>query len=234
MYSREIDGQEYTFGVSGKLIRNVMVMYDHETNSLWSQLLGEAVEGPLKGTKLEFVASLQTTWSEWKILHPDTLALDKGYAGAFDTYASYYRDGRTGVIGETFQDDRLYVKEWVTGVALEGRARAYPWSELNLEPVVNDTLSDVPLLIVFDSNTASSIVFDRRNAGQTLTFSRSTGSSAADILLRDEETDSTWLAFEGRAIDGPLEGSQLNQLKSTSSFWFGWKDFYPETEVYSR
>ncbi|MCA9926812.1 MAG: DUF3179 domain-containing protein, partial [Anaerolineales bacterium] len=31
VYSREINGAEYTFGVSGKLIRNVLVMYDRQT-----------------------------------------------------------------------------------------------------------------------------------------------------------------------------------------------------------
>ena len=49
MYSREIDGQEFTFGVSGKLIMNVLVMYDRQTESLWAQLLGEAVEGDTAG-----------------------------------------------------------------------------------------------------------------------------------------------------------------------------------------
>lgn len=61
MYDRTIDGKIYTFGVSGKLIRNALVMFDRESDTLWSQLLGEAVDGPLQGTKLEPIASLQTT-----------------------------------------------------------------------------------------------------------------------------------------------------------------------------
>ena len=47
MYDREVEDKELTFGVSGKLIRNVLVMYDRETESYWSQLLGEAVDGEL-------------------------------------------------------------------------------------------------------------------------------------------------------------------------------------------
>ncbi len=78
MYAREINDQEFTFGVSGKLIRNVLVMYDRQTDSLWSQLLGEAVQGEMVGTKLEFLPAWMTTWEEWKALHPNTLALDKG------------------------------------------------------------------------------------------------------------------------------------------------------------
>ena len=36
---------------------SALVMYDEQTDSLWSQFLGEAVEGPLKETKLELVPS---------------------------------------------------------------------------------------------------------------------------------------------------------------------------------
>lgn len=66
MYAREIEGSEFSFGVSGKLIRNVLVMYDRQTESYWSQLLGEAVEGEMVGTKLEFLPSWMMTWEAWK------------------------------------------------------------------------------------------------------------------------------------------------------------------------
>ena len=61
-----------TFGTSGLLFRSNKLMYDRQTNTLWSQLLGEAVEGPLKGTRLEFLPSWQTTWEDWKTQHPNT------------------------------------------------------------------------------------------------------------------------------------------------------------------
>ena len=81
---------------------NVLVMYDRQTDSLWSQLIGEAVDGPLKGTKLEFVPSWQTTWSDWKTQYPDTLALDKGFGGSRDPYTGYYNSSSSGVIGPIF------------------------------------------------------------------------------------------------------------------------------------
>lgn len=227
MYSREIDGEEFTFGVSGKLIRNVLVMYDRQTETLWSQLLGEAVEGELIGTKLEFVPSWMTTWEQWKEMHPDTVALDKGFrTGKRDTYDSYYASGSTGVIGETLQDDRLYVKEFITGVELDDAAIAYPFSVLNNEPVVNDSFAGMELLVVFDANTAATAVFDRTVNGQLLTF------AGDGFTLTDVETGSTWDIFSGEATDGPLAGTQLERIKSTTSFWFGWKDFHPDTRVY--
>jgi hypothetical protein len=40
--------------------------------------------------------------------------------------------------------------------------------------------------------------------------------------------------MRGLSTEGSLAGTQLEPLKSTISFWFGWKDFYPETRVYGE
>jgi hypothetical protein len=230
VYSREINGREFTFGVSGKLIRNVLVMYDRQTETLWSQLLGEAVEGELIGTKLDFVPSWMMSWEAWKELHPDTVALDKGgQIGGRDAYDSYYRSGAAGVIGETLSDDRLYAKDFVVGVELEEASVAYPFSVLNHEPVVNDAVGDTSLLVVFDPESGTSAVFDRNVGGQTLTFK---GEDEFPETISDDQTGSNWDAFSGAAVDGPLAGQSLNRIKSTSSFWFGWKDFHPDTIVF--
>lgn len=229
MYARSINGQELSFGVSGKLIRNVLVMYDRQTDTLWSQLLGEAVEGELIGTKLEFLPSWMTTWAEWKALHPHTVALDKeGRRGGRDVYASYYASNNAGVIGETLIDDRLPTKQFVIGVELAETAVAYPFSVLNGEPVVNDTRGGVPLLVLFDAASASGVAYRRDVAGQTLTFA----AAEAPRRLTDAETGSSWDAFSGTAVAGPLAGQQLARVKSTVVFWFGWKDFHPDTLVY--
>jgi hypothetical protein len=233
VYSREIGGQTYTFGVSGKLIRNVLVMYDRQTRSLWSQLLGEAVEGELKGTKLEYLPSWLTTWEEWKTRYPNTLALVKGYSGVYDPYSTYYASDQAGVIGEEYADDRLPTKQFVVGLALDGEAVAYPFSVLSLQPVVNDQVGDRPVLVVFDEDTATGVVFDREREDQTLTFTLPDPEPDA-LTLTDAETGSTWDGLTGRATDGPLAGEQLTRLRSTASFWFGWKDFYPDTRVYGE
>ena len=229
MYSREINGEEYTFGVSGKLIRNVLVMYDRQTESYWSQLLGEAVEGPLVGTKLTFEPSWMMNWAQWQELHPNTLALDKlGRRGGRDTYDSYYNSGQTGVIGETIADSRLNAKEFVAGVELDEAVIAYPFRTLNDEPVVNDTVGDEAVLVVFDAETAVSIAYNRVVEDQTLTFA----ATDTPLVLQDNETGTTWDFFTGTALDGPLAGSQLIRYKSTGSFWFGWKDIHTDTLVY--
>jgi hypothetical protein len=229
VYSREINGEEYTFGVSGRLIRNVLVMYDRQTQSYWSQLLGEAVDGELVGSKLTFVPSWMMSWAQWQELHPDTLALDKqGRRGSRDSYDGYYASNRTGVIPETIQDDRLYVKEFVNGVELADAVVAYPFSTLNEQPVVNDQVGDETVLVWFDAETAVSVAYSRVVDGQTLTFA----ATDRPHIIQDNETGTAWDAISGIALDGPLAGSQLIRLKSTTSFWFGWKDIHPDTLLF--
>lgn len=229
MYAREINGEEFTFGVSGKLIRNVLVMYDRQTNSFWSQLLGEAVEGSMEGTKLEFVPSWFTTWEQWKQMHPNSLALDKGYAGARDPYEfGYYNSDDAGVIGETIEDDRLFTKEFVVGVELDDEAVAYPFSILSNDPLVNHQVGETAVLVAFDAASASAVVHDRTVNGQTLTFMAGND----PFTMVDEETGSIWDTISGTALSGTLEGTTLTRIKSTTSFWFGWKDFFPNTIVY--
>lgn len=78
VHDRRIGERELTLGVSGKLIDGNLVMYDRETDSLWHQASGSAVEGELSGEHLQELAEEQwqiTTWREWRQMHPDTLAL---------------------------------------------------------------------------------------------------------------------------------------------------------------
>lgn len=239
MYARTVEdansGEEQvlTFGVSGKLIRNVLVMFDRETDSYWGQLLGEAIEGPLKGTQLTPLAAAQTTWSEWKNQYPETKALFTNGAGLHDIYDTYYDSRQTGVLDETVQDDRLYGKALIAGIVINDQPVAYPHEFLKEEMVVNDTVEDMALTVWFDPPSGTARIYERTiitdSAEEvTLTFT----ATSAELEFMDMETGSTWLLLNGKAIDGPLEGITLTAIPSTNSFWFGWKDWYPETIIY--
>ena len=63
--------------VSGMLWRDSLIMMDRETETLWSHVTGEAIRGPLEGTRLEAIPVAHTTWKPWRAAHPDTRALAK-------------------------------------------------------------------------------------------------------------------------------------------------------------
>jgi Protein of unknown function (DUF3179) len=88
-----IQGRRYRFGVSGRVYKSNLLFYDYETDSLWSQLLSQAVTGPLTGTRLAWLPAQNTTWGAWKTEHPETLVMSfpagSGFDYKQDPYAAY-------------------------------------------------------------------------------------------------------------------------------------------------
>jgi hypothetical protein len=97
---------------------------------------------------------------------------------------------------------------------------------------VNDSVGEEDVLIYFDNFTDTGLAFDRRVAGRSLTFRLEGDPAGVSTVLIDEETGSKWQAFTGRAFEGELQGETMGRLLSHLSFWFAWKDWNPETELY--
>ncbi len=211
---------------------NALVMYDHQTDTLWSQFLSRGVKGPLSGQQLEIVPSIQTTWDQWRALHPDTLALDKRGGYQRDTYEGYYRGGSAGILGEANKDGRLPGKELVVGIDLGGSAKAYPFTVIAAERVINDAFRGEGMVVTFEPVSETGAVFRSQVDGRSLTFHTLPDAGDGIMLMQDQQTGSTWQAVTGRAIDGPLAGVALQRLPSHYSFWFAWSDFHPDTELF--
>lgn len=250
-FSRRIAPRDrpLTFGVSGRLLHNTLIMYDRETESLWSQLYGAAIDGPLAGETLAVFPSRHLDWETWAREHPGSRVLSKSltceqfacsqFAGSpgagygVDRYASYYNSPEEGVVDaqiprEGELDSR---KRRVLGVRVGGRAIAYPYGLLREEPVVNDTVGGVPVLVWFDPDSESGAAYLREADGRALTFERKPGEPVEIVV--DRETGSRWDASRGRAVSGPLQGQRLDALVSTPAFEFGWFGYFPESERYA-
>ena len=72
MYTREYDNHSLTFDFAEGLLNDNLLFVDRETQSIWSQLEGKAINGPMKGKTLQNIPALQTTWKNWKTKHPTT------------------------------------------------------------------------------------------------------------------------------------------------------------------
>ena len=204
-------------------------MFDRETGTLWSHLTGDALEGPLAGHHLTQLLSEQTTWGRWRSEHPRTLMLDVDPTEVnSDPYQDYYTGQDAGVVGRKRADDRLPLKEKVVGVRLGDKVKAYSFTALSRDRVVNDVVGGVPIAVVFDSTSSSGAVYRRDLGGTILTLAP----GSTQLSMTDTETGSTWDGLSGRATSGPDAGMELVQVPITYGFWFGWVDFYPNTEVY--
>ncbi|MFN2421931.1 MAG: DUF3179 domain-containing protein [Gemmatimonadota bacterium] len=72
-----VRGKRMLFGVSGLLYNSDVLMYDRETESLWSQIARRATSGSLRGTSLELLPLVHTTWDRWRREHPRGLVLSR-------------------------------------------------------------------------------------------------------------------------------------------------------------
>lgn len=235
MYTRpEVDGETTTFGVSGKLWRDSLVMYDRATRSLWSQVAGEAVAGPLEGEKLSELPSEVTTWGEWKKRHPDTLVLVKPGGQRGSAYDGYHADrDKIGVLGSDNPDGRLGGKVLVYGMERDGRAAAVPFQLLEVRPVLQTEIMGVPAVVFSPPGENAALAYEREVDGQLLDFEQ-VPSEGDRLTVRDTQTGSTWSWEDGSCLQGPFEGKQLERILGTTVYWGIWARFHPETELVNQ
>ena len=207
-------------------------MYDRETGSLWTQVTGEALRGPMEGMSLRKIPSVMTTWGRWKREHPDTLALVRGEDEVRpDHYNEYQTSEKIGIFGSGNQDERLGGKRPILGLAPgllgEHGAIAYVLERFVL---LQDEVVGRPLVVVADPDkTVPGRIFVRSDGESDLTF-RHTGEGRLDRVV-DEQTGTVWNLLEGVAVEGPMSGRRLETISSVPAYWFAWAAFHPGSEL---
>ena len=163
---------EQGFGVSGLLYNSDVLLYDRQTESLWSQLRMQAVAGPLKGQRLAAVPLIHTSWRAWRAEHPDTqvLSIDTGFDRDYerDPYAGYMASSEV-YFPVSASSRRYHPKERVLGLEVDGRFKAYPFAELSRsgDDEIGDSFAGRKLTIRFDPAAKSARAFDENGAEVT-------------------------------------------------------------------
>lgn len=157
-------GKRLDFGVSGLLYQSDVLLYDRQTESLWSQIKQQAVTGKLIGTRLQLLPSVQTTWGVWKKQHPDTFVLSTrtGYSRDYDRdpYEDYYTS-RAVMFSVGRMNLRYHPKEQVLGVELDGLTKAYPFTELmQVKSPFKDKIGKNVVTVVYDSKSRTATIQD--------------------------------------------------------------------------
>jgi Protein of unknown function (DUF3179) len=207
-------------------------MQDEETGTWWQQVSGEAIFGPLKGKRLQPVAWDEVRFGLWKSEHPHSLVLE-----AVEKYKSEYAppDWDTKILKRPTvipanPKDPLKTRDLVVGVSLGGFKRAYLLEDLKKQKPVVDQLGGTPILLIVDNDGKSVRCFNRTIEGKALDLYLKPGSNPP--VLMDTQSNSEW-DFSGRAISGPMAGKMLDRIQSLKDFWFDWKLYNPETQIFS-
>jgi hypothetical protein len=214
-----------TFGVSGRLINNNLVMYDRASEAWWPQILATAIPGPWNETpavrSLREFRLVWTTWDRWQTQHPETsvLSTDTGYAknynrdpyGRYNPRGGYYETANT-LFPTLNQDERYEPKRVFMGARTAQGAAAFLKDAVRENGVMTGEIGDTPVLAVHDTRYDSAFVY--RNPDET-TF---------------EPDGDTVVGPDGTGHDP--DALPLSRIHTFDAMWFAWAGYYPETNVY--
>ncbi len=245
-YDARVPGREepLDFGTSGFLYRSNKLMYDRATRTLWNQLTGRPVLGPLAAEEIELdmLPAVVATWGEWRARHPETtvLTLDTGHQRPYrlgEPYGAYFAS-REKLFPVYESRAELRPKERVFGLWRDGAAHAWPLGLLIEEKLRNDTLGDMPIVLLATSGRievegtneqAGPVRYDAGGsvrAYQTPAPGFRLGPDAATLL---DDEGRRWKLTEA-ALEGP-DGARAPRIPGTLAYWFAWQGFHPETEL---
>jgi len=207
-------------------------MRDEETGSWWQQVSGEAIQGSLKGQKLENVWLDELSFGIWKrenpngrVLRPDEKILQTQKYESADWESEVAK--MPVRIGDKL-DATLEPRTLIVGVIINNKAKAYPFSAIEKQSPILDMVGGREIVLLLGEDKKSVRAFERKIDERTLEFFAKTNSSE----IVDAETGSIW-DFSGKAVEGELAGKQLEKLQVLKDYWFDWKSYNPETQLYT-
>lgn len=163
-----VNGERVEFGTSGKLWNSNLVMYDRKTDSLWAQILGEAIVGEMTGTRLSVLPSDQIRFGDWRKRYPrgEVLSQDTGTTRlyGYDPYGDYYTTP-----GTFFQvdkkDSRLPEKEFILGIVVHGKAKAYVPEAIKKVGEIEDMFEGKTIVAHYEKDIDAVRLFEKKSDG---------------------------------------------------------------------
>lgn len=245
-FDRRHAGRTLTFGVSGQLFGGNLVMFDRETETLWQQVTGEAVSGPLSPGRLRLLGVQMLPFATFAASAPGGLVMTEESGGfddyGEDPYAGYgLRTDQPSEYQFGFEpDDRLPPRQRVVGVAGGRRAIALvPPRRSGGLAVATLRLDGERLVALFAFGLGQPSTGERYDAETPGwsggVFRRTLGGGAVDLRpssdgFVDRRTGSRFDPA-GRAVEGPLVGLALERVAATDAYWFAWDHFHPGSRV---
>jgi len=235
-WNRNLDGAVTTFGVSGLLYRNNLIPYDRKTDSNWSQIRLDCVQGPLALQKVETYPMVEMSWFTFKRLFPNENVLSTD-TGSNRNYGRYpYNDYRTNNDFLLFPagrvDDRLPAKERVLSVVVDNRAKVYRFTSFagGLSAIQDNFLGQD--LVVFGSKPDNILMAYQPllSDGTELLLNVVASLEEGGIVMSDQ-FGNAWDVF-GRAVSGPDQGKRLQPANTQIGYWFAFGAFFDRPEIY--
>ena len=222
-----------TFGVSGLLYNSNLLLFDRETDSIWSQMLQLSVNGPRIGDEPETVQVLETTFSTLASMYPDALVMTRntGHVRDYDVYP--YGSYRTNQ-GTLFQvdqfDNRLHPKARAIGIHTDTDAKIYQIDGFGAQTqTINEQYEGQFIVVVGNSDLELAAIYSAELSDGTI-LSFSPIQNDLPNVMADTEGN-VWDIF-GTAVSGPRMGVQLNSVRSYTAMWFAWDTHFGNVAIH--
>ncbi len=217
-----VDGQKTTFGVSGKLYNTNLIPYDRATDSYWTQIGLECVNGESIGEKIATIPVIETTWGTWKQAYPNSLVMNTN-TGFSRNYGSYpYGDYRTNDSNIIFPvsnlDSSLPAKERVLALISESTTKVYSLELFNTGKVIEDNFEGEDIVVVGSKANNFIVAYKKEGIG-----SLSYVEDALPIIAQDQNGNN--LNLDG-SITSSNSSVNLETVNSFMSYFFALGSFY--------
>jgi hypothetical protein len=221
VYDRQYEGEKFTFEPSGGLVNASLVMQDFETDSYWSIMSNEAIEGEKKGTKLkELPISAKVQWKDWVKKYPKTLVLSvNSLEDASAGYISYFSSS-DGFRGINASDKRLNSKEPV--FAFDYKNKKYAVAN---EVIEGGKVFDLGNIRVFLYRPEGAEMFYSTVAFQT----NSPGFAKVEDKWMEIGSECVFYAETETFLKDGLNCPE--RFNGFDTFWYTWSLNNPETEL---
>ncbi|HVY91901.1 MAG TPA: DUF3179 domain-containing (seleno)protein [Bryobacteraceae bacterium] len=222
VWKRVIGDRTLTFRLAGIHDGNALLR-DEQTESVWQQSSGEAIFGPLKGSRMELMSSDELSYGLWRTEHPHGRILkpierftwlyrNQGWEKFVEQFPAVMDTSKTG----------MNARELVFGIATPAASKAFPARVVFSSRLIQDRVGRDTVLLLVGPDDLSVRAF---RVPANTTFLRN-----GDAII-DAETSSVW-NFSGCAIYGARTGESLQAMDVLKEYWFDWQHCHPATEVF--
>ncbi len=216
VYAGSIGREAVSLGVSGRLKDRNLIMWDAESNSLWSQITGQALYGKRKGETLPMLPAVFVSLDTWTRLHPDSAVLDLSTVRAKSWYYSSKDLARGSVRGRRGSQ--------ALGIGLRhGKDRLLiPLSKLHTAGHLAVEVGGLPLVVVWHAGESAALVYDRRLDGAVLDLELEAG----ELLAAGQHFD----ALSGESLAANSD-ARLQRFPYLPTYLHAWRTYYPKGRV---
>ena len=232
-WNRVIDGEVNTFGVSGLLYNTNLIPYDRLTDSHWSQIRGDCVNGKLIRRQIETHHLVETTWRTWKEMYPSSkvMSTETGYGRNYLVYpyAGYTLMDDFLLFPVSHTDSRLLKKERVHGIVISGSARVYQFSDFGEQVIIKQDQFKGQDFVIVGNGKDNFIASYQSDPGDGTVLEFKAVQDQYPVVMTDQECNA-WDLF-GMAVSGPREGTRLKPSGGFNGYWLAFAAFFPGAQI---